>query len=76
MFRKREPTELLPCPFCGNRPRVRESFGRLAISCEAAGCIRPCTWLSGPETTDLAKLAPMWNRRPKRPSQEPPHDPA
>jgi hypothetical protein len=30
-FRKREPTELKPCPFCGGRAHLRETFGKLAF---------------------------------------------
>lgn len=61
--RQRLPTELLPCPFCGHRPQLRESFGRLAAGCQTKGCIQPDTWLTC-HTTSLETLAQVWNRRP------------
>ncbi len=66
--RKRELTELLPCPFCGKRPLLRETFGKLVVGCMTKGCIAPDTWLRC-QTTNLAELAAIWNRRP--PKKEP-----
>lgn len=64
-FRKRLPSELLPCPFCGNAPSVREIFGKLSVDCYTKGCINPSTWLSC-QTTSLEMVAQIWNRRPPR----------
>lgn len=66
LFRKPVSTELLPCPFCGGRAVLSETFGKLVASCNADGCIKPSTWLSSPDTTDLRDVARVWNARPKR----------
>ena len=65
-FRKREPTELKPCPFCGGRAHLRETFGKLAAGCHTKGCIQPDTWLVC-QSTSLEDVARLWNRRPTRP---------
>lgn len=60
-------TELLPCPFCGMRPSVHETFGKLVASCLTAECVQPSTWLVC-RTTRLEDIAAVWNRRSKPPA--------
>ena len=58
--------ELLPCPYCGSSPHISASFGRLCISCQNAKCLmRPSTWLTALNSTDLKVVGKHWNQRPK-----------
>lgn len=53
-----------PCPFCGSKTQVRETFGRLIAGCENSKCnIKPDTWLTAGEVYDVRKLAKHWNQR-------------
>lgn len=72
---KKKPTELLGCPFCGNRPVLRETFGKLVVHCATKGCIGPDSYLRL-DTTDLREVAAMWNRRPKKQTQDNPYQQA
>lgn len=52
-----------PCPFCGSRIEVRETFGRLVAGCENKRCqMRPDTWLTAGEIYDVRELAKFWNK--------------
>jgi hypothetical protein len=50
--------EALPCPFCGNKPRVSADMNGGAIRCETDDCF-------GPRTTAqyLVDAIKQWNRR-------------
>jgi Restriction alleviation protein Lar len=59
----RDENELKPCPFCGSRAELRETFGKLFAGCSNDKCaIRPDTWLRT-QTTDLRVVAKAWNAR-------------
>lgn len=53
---------ILTC-ICGVVPRVREVFGKLAISCANTGCkLKPDTWLYSGEIYDVRKIIKYWNK--------------
>lgn len=57
--------EILDCPFCGNRPNTRITFGVPVIECNNKKClIAPSTWLRMQET-DTTKVIKEWNKRSK-----------
>jgi hypothetical protein len=58
-------TDLLrPCPFCGARAEVWETFGRLVAGCRNQKCnLKPDTWLTAGEVYDVRSLAKHWNQR-------------
>lgn len=65
--------ELKPCPFCGAKPLLSSSFGKLSASCVNRRCtVQPSTWLRVRDTTDLRVVAGAWNMR--RADPEPPSD--
>lgn len=55
-------TELLPCPFCGELPRVIEEFNRTLIHCNSSDCyVHPSVDSYSP--AELLQAEEMWNRR-------------
>lgn len=57
-------TELLPCPFCGERPTaVDDRDGAASISCENAEC-----GIANIHSATLEDAAEFWNTRPNRAS--------
>lgn len=61
-MRKRDQ-ELKPCPFCGDLPRIRYTFGKPVIECENPKCkMKPSTWIHS-DTDNFDKLVRIWNKR-------------
>lgn len=64
-FFRPKQQDILPCPFCHEKPTVSGWQGRLSIRCDTKGCVRPDTF-SQVISYDLRVVTNRWNRRVER----------